>query len=332
MQRILVIQTAFIGDVVLATGLLEKLHRQFPDAGIDIAVRKGNEGLFVNHPFLQTIHIWDKRKNKYTHLLQLIFSIRKKKYDIVVNVQRYMATGFLAAFSGAKKTIGFNKNPLSFLFTEAIPHNFSGAGDAIHEIHRNHALIRSITDEQAAKPRLYPSTADEASVAVYQTKPYICIAPASVWFTKQYPAERWTAFIRQLPQEYTVYLLGAPGDEALCSSIQNQCNQRVINLAGKLSFLASAALMKTAAMNYVNDSAPMHFASAVNAPVTAVYCSTIPAFGYGPLSDLSFIVETPVALRCRPCGLHGHAKCPERHFNCALNIGAEQLLKTLTAV
>eukprot|EP00611_Tribonema_gayanum_P026556 TRINITY_DN6355_c0_g1_i4.p1 TRINITY_DN6355_c0_g1~~TRINITY_DN6355_c0_g1_i4.p1 ORF type:complete len:105 (+),score=6.41 TRINITY_DN6355_c0_g1_i4:562-876(+) len=103
MQRILVIQTAFIGDVVLATGLLEKLHQRFPDAIIDIAVRKGNESLFIEHPFLQTIHIWDKRKNKYKHLLQLLFSIRKQKYDIVVNVQRYMATGFLTAFSGAKK-------------------------------------------------------------------------------------------------------------------------------------------------------------------------------------------------------------------------------------
>lgn len=106
-------------------------------------------------------------------------------------------------------------------------------------------------------------------------------------------------------------------------------NNITVNLVGQLSFLSSAALMKGAVMNYVNDSAPMHFASAVNAPVTAVYCSTIPAFGYGPLSDESFIVETPIALYCRPCGLHGHAQCPEGHFNCAMQIHVEQLLKTL---
>ncbi len=329
MQRILVIQTAFIGDVVLATGLLEKLHQHFPDAVINIVVRKGNEGLFTNHPFLQTIHIWDKKKNKYKHLLQLLFAIRKKQYDVVVNVQRYMATGFLTAFSGAKKTIGFDKNPLSFLFTQKVSHHFSGEEDVVHEIQRNHALIRSITDDQAAKPRLYPSMGDLERVAVYQDKSYICIAPASVWFTKQYPTEHWVELIRQLPQQYAVYLLGAPGDKSLCSSIEKQCERPLINLAGELSFLSSAALMKNAVMNYVNDSAPMHFASSVNAPVTAVYCSTIPAFGYGPLSDRSFVIETPVPLSCRPCGLHGHAECPQGHFNCAKHIRVEQLLKTL---
>jgi heptosyltransferase-2 len=88
--------------------------------------------------------------------------------------------------------------------------------------------------------------------------------------------------------------------------------------------------MKEAAMNYVNDSAPMHFASAVNAPVTAVYCSTIPAFGFGPLSDKSFIVEIEEPLDCRPCGLHGYRACPRGHFHCAYKIQEVQLLQTLT--
>jgi heptosyltransferase-2 len=83
-------------------------------------------------------------------------------------------------------------------------------------------------------------------------------------------------------------------------------------------------------MNYVNDSAPMHFASAVNAPVTAIYCSTIPAFGYGPLSDNSNIVETHEQLSCRPCGLHGYKACPQGHFKCAFGITNEQLLSALS--
>jgi heptosyltransferase-2 len=103
----------------------------------------------------------------------------------------------------------------------------------------------------------------------------------------------------------------------------------IINHSGQLSFLQSAALMKDAVMNYVNDSAPMHFASAVNAPVTAVYCSTIPAFGFGPLSDERFIVEVKAPLDCRPCGLHGYRACPLGHFNCAYKIEERQLLETL---
>src|SRR2546430_12119239 len=103
----------------------------------------------------------------------------------------------------------------------------------------------------------------------------------------------------------------------------------VMNLCGKLSFLQSAALMKETAMNYVNDSAPMHFASAVNAPVTAVYCSTLPSFGFGPLSDKRFIVEIQHPLSCRPCGLHGRPVCPLGHFKCAYDIEDTQLLNTL---
>jgi heptosyltransferase-2 len=87
--------------------------------------------------------------------------------------------------------------------------------------------------------------------------------------------------------------------------------------------------MKDAAMNYVNDSAPMHFASAVNAPVTAVYCSTIPSFGFGPLSDIKYIVEIKEPLDCRPCGLHGYKACPRGHFHCAWHITDDQLLATL---
>jgi heptosyltransferase-2 len=98
------------------------------------------------------------------------------------------------------------------------------------------------------------------------------------------------------------------------------------NLCGKLSFLQSAALMQAAEMNYTNDSAPLHFASAMNSPVTAVFCSTVPAFGFGPLRNNGKAVEIKERLSCRPCGLHGHKTCPEGHFKCAMEITNEQLL------
>ena len=330
MQKILVIQTAFIGDVVLATGLLEKLHTQWPDASLDILVRKGNESLFQQHPFIHEVLLWDKKKAKYQHLFGILKKIRAYRYDAVINVQRFAATGLLTALSKAKQTIGFDKNPFSFLFSDIILHVVSEDDQTVHEIERNHQLIRSFTDEIVAKPKLYPSAADEISVSQWKQKPYICIAPASVWFTKQFPAHQWINLIEALPNHLTVYLIGAPGDHTLCETIQSHAkNSSVINLAGQLTFLQSAALMKDAMMNYVNDSAPMHLASAVNAPVTAVYCSTIPAFGFGPLSDISHIVEVSQPLYCRPCGLHGRKKCPLTHFNCALHISNQQLLAVL---
>ena len=330
MQKILIIQTAFIGDVVLVTGLLEKLHTQWPDASLDILVRKGNESLFRQHPFIHEVLVWDKRKTKYQHLFSILKKIRSIRYDKVINVQRFAATGLLTALSKAKQTIGFDKNPFSFLFSDVIRHVVGEGDHTMHEIERNHQLILSFTDEKAAKPKLYPTAADEALVIQWKQKPYICIAPASVWFTKQFPADQWSHFVDALPNQVAVYLIGASGDHALCEKIKLTSKRPlVINLAGQLNFLQSAALMKNAIMNYVNDSAPMHFASAVNAPVTAVYCSTIPAFGFGPLSDISHIVETAQPLSCRPCGLHGRKKCPLGHFNCAGFITRQQLLAVL---
>ena len=330
MQKVLVIQTAFIGDAVLATGIIEKLHQHFPESKIDYLIRKGNESLFTAHPFLHKILIWDKKKNKYLHLFQLLNSIRKNKYDLVINVQRFAATGFLTAFSGAKQKIGFDKNPFSFLFTKKIEHVFSNENPPLHEIERNHLLIKSFTDSVAAKPKLYPTENDFSAVLKFKKGKYICVAPASVWFTKQFPANKWISFIHDTPDNVFVYLLGAPNDFELCEEIKSQCSHlNIINLAGNLSFLQSAALMKDAMMNFVNDSAPMHFASAVNAPVTAVYCSTLPSFGYGPLSDKSFIVEVKEKLECRPCGLHGKKECPLHHFDCANKITNEQLLLSM---
>ena len=328
-KKILVIQTAFIGDVVLATALLEKLHQYYPDAALSLLVRKGNEGLFDGHPFLHQLLIWDKKRGKYRDLWRLLTMIRAAKFDMVVNVQRFAATGILTAFSGAKHRIGFDKNPISFLFSQTIKHLISDQHNLLHEVERNQQLIAHITDERPAQPVLYPSENDFAQIKQYQNRPYVCIAPASVWFTKQYPEEKWIDLIKKIPLQ--IFILGGPGDHALGERISKAIldPERVINLCGKLSFLESVALQKGAVRNIVNDSAPMHFASAINAPITTIYCSTVPAFGYGPLSNDKAIVQSKQELACRPCGLHGHRQCPRGDFACAYSISTEEILETI---
>jgi ADP-heptose:LPS heptosyltransferase len=333
-ERILFIQTAFIGDVVLATGIIEKWHACFPDACIDVLVRKGNESLFKDHPFLNNVWVWNKQTGKLKNLLKLLPVIRQQRYDKVFNVQRFAATGLLTAFSGGEEKIGFDKNPFSFLFTTKVPHIIGTASNPLHEIERNHALIAYATGHEVGYPKLHPSVSDESFIARYQQQPYICIAPASVWFTKQFPVQQWVNFIEEVPPNYKVFLIGGASDKLLCNTILQKLKTsgNAQSLCGELSFLASAALMKGAVMNYVNDSAPMHFASAMNAPVTAIYCSTLPSFGFGPLSELAFIIEVKEKLSCRPCGLHGKKTCPEGHFNCANKISTTQLLEILNAV
>jgi lipopolysaccharide heptosyltransferase II len=329
MKKILIIQTAFIGDVVLATALIEKLHAFYPEAQIDFLLRKGNEGLLREHPFLNKVWVWDKKKQKMRNLLRISLQIRQEKYDCVINPHRFASSGFISLLSGAGYRAGFTKNPLSFGYTRKVVHEISEAYSEkpVHETERNQLLISEVTDAVAAKPGLYPGPADYERVRQWQRGPYICIAPSSVWFTKQFPAYKWVELIHALPEQYTIYLLGAPGDGQLAEEIiAASGSNRVVSLCGQVDFLQSAALMKGAVMNYVNDSAPMHFASAVNAPVRAVYCSTVPAFGFGPLSDDAEVVEITERLYCRPCGLHGYKECPEGHFRCAKEIRVEQLL------
>lgn len=333
MQKFLIIQTAFIGDVVLATALVEKLARFYPDAQIDFLVRKGNESLLQNNPHLHEVLIWNKKKKKTRNLLGMLKQIRRNRYDKVINVQRFFSTGLLTAFSGAGETIGFNKNPLSFLFSRKITHAITKTRQSKHEVERNNDLIASFTDDSLIRPVLYPSEKDREFAKSFAGRPYVTISPGSVWFTKKFPVEKWIELIRNFPANYSIYLLGGPDNKQECEQLREQAgNTNVTVVAGQLSFLQSAALMKNAVINYVNDSGPLHFASAVNAPVAAIFCSTVPAFGFTPLSDQSFIIETTENLPCRPCGLHGHRECPEKHFRCARTIQISQLLSIVPPV
>lgn len=327
-KRILIIQTASLGDVILSTALAESLHTGMPDAEIHYLVKKGYQSLFKEHPFIGDVLFWDKSKRKYVGLFRLMRQVRHNKYDAVINVQRFASSGLISLFSGAKIRSGFKKNPLSLFYTHKYDHIISAEG-VLHEVERNQALISTLVSSDAVRPALYPSSDDVDVASAYSHKPYITVSPASLWFTKQYPEDKWIDFLNNISPDWVVLLLGSAVDKNLCERIKSQSGAHVVNLAGALSFLQSAALMKDAVMNYVNDSAPMHLASSVNAPVAAIFCSTVPAFGFGPLSDNAHIVEINEPLYCRPCGIHGYKQCPEGHFKCALQIQTHQLTKLL---
>lgn len=186
----------------------------------------------------------------------------------------------ITVFSHAKTTIGFDKNPLSFLYKKKVKHVICADTFNIHEVNRNISLISSFTNDKLIRPALYPSENDFASVR--QVQPYICIAPTSIWLTKQLPPQKWIEFIKNVGTQNKIILTGSAKDFEACEYIKNESGNIAENLAGKLTFMQSAALMKNAVMNYVNDSAPMHIASSMNAPVTAVFCSTVPQFGFLP--------------------------------------------------
>jgi lipopolysaccharide heptosyltransferase II len=317
---ILIIQTAFLGDVILSTAIAEKLHESLSDPKIDMLVRKGNESIFENHPFINELILWNKKHDKYKNLFSILKKIRAKNYDHVINLQRFGASGFLTTFSKGKETYGFNKNPFSIFFKHRIKHVVA---KGVHETDRNQSLIKNLVAGAASRPRVYPLEKHYQSVSHFKTGEYITISPASVWYTKSFPNYKYIELTEYLSSRYNlkIYLLGAQNESEYCEYILTKSKAKnVFNLCGKLSILESAALMKDARMNYVNDSGPMHIASAVDAPVTAIYCSTIPEFGFGPLSTNSKIIQTHLNLDCKPCGLHGYKECPLIHFKCGRSI------------
>jgi heptosyltransferase-2 len=319
LNKILVIQTAFIGDVILATALVEKLHAAFPESKIDFLVRGGNESLVKDHPFINEVIVWHKKEDKYKNLFNLAKIIRDSKYDYVVNLQRFMASGFLTWRSGAKHRVGFKTNPLSIFYTEKFPHEI---GNGQHEVERNQLLIEKITDGKALKPKLHPSKSNYSKIEELKLDAnYIVIAPSSVWFTKQVPQSKIIELIEKQDNNLQICLIGAPSDFEYCQTIiESVIHEKIINLSNKLNLLDSAVLIEKARMSYVNDSAPLHIASAMNANVTAFFCSTVPEFGFGPLSDNSLIIQKEEVLDCRPCGIHGFKTCPKGHFKCGFDL------------
>ena len=330
-SKVLIIQTAFIGDVILATSLIEYLKSNFPESEIDFLCRKGNEGLLENNPHIGKVFIWNKNKNKFKNLVKVTLEVRRQKYDYVLNIQRFFNSGFITAFSGAKNKVGFDKNPLSLFFTKSIEHKIPHhlGGGFFHEVQRNAQLASifqnqiPIPTDKKLKPMLYFSEEDHRSITdLNLPENYVVMAPSSVWYTKQWHIEKWKQLISKLSKDYQIYLIGAPSDNEYLKPL---LTDNTINLAGKHNLRESALLMKEAKQVFVSDSAPLHLASSVNAKTTAIFCSTVPEFGYGPLSDQSRLIQVEPRLDCMPCGLHGHSQCPKNHFNCSNNIDVKEV-------
>lgn len=335
-KKILIIQTAYIGDVILATSLIEYIAQLLPNHQIDFLLRSGNESIITTHPNITNLYIWDKNQSKYLSLFKIIKQIRKEKYEAVLNIQRFFNSGLVTALSGAKMKVGFHSNPLSFLFTHKIIHKIPHKIDHeyYHEVQRNAQLLNPIIKNHHVpnkldlRPKIYFNESDHSKIdSLNIQSPYIVIAPSSVWYTKQWHINKWKELINEIPSNYTVYLIGAPSD--LHYTNQLELHENVINLTGKLSLRQSALLMQNASRVFVNDSAPLHLASAVNAKTTAIFCSTVKEFGYTPLSREHFILEDKTNLSCRPCGLHGHKQCPLKHFKCSENISSSDALQTI---
>lgn len=325
MKKILIIQTASIGDVILATALAESIKKFDKNINIDFLVKSSCKNVLENNKSIHLVFDWNKNSRKYRNMFSVIAIIRKQKYDLIINLHRFFSSGFISILAASKKIIGYSANPCSSLFTKRFKHVVNN----VHEIDRNLSLLKlSFPNAKLYKPYVNPEFFD-LNLYKIKNKPFITISPGSLWNTKRLPLITWKQMISQLPDEFPVVMLGSSSDFEISNEIFIGLKQKKINLCGEISLRQSAYLMKYAKMNFANDSAPTHLASAVNAPITTVFCSTVPEFGFYPLSTNSHIVQNLEKLKCRPCGIHGHKLCPEKHFNCGNGIKVEQLMQDI---
>ena len=336
MKRILIIQTAFLGDVILSTPLIKALRELFPDSFISFLLIPETEKVLENSPHLNEILIYDKRKKKgLGSFLQILAKIKERKFDLAIISHRSLRSALLAYFSRIPQRIGFNRSAGSFLFTHKIVYPLN-----VHEVDRNLSLLSGFDFHQSDKiPELFPSPEDFSYARkllhnsdIREEDKIVGVAPGSVWATKRWLPERFAEVADLLIKKAgaKVVFLGSKEDQKLCLEIANRMKEKPVILAGKANILQSAAIISFCKVVLSNDSAPVHIASAMKRPVVAIFGSTIPEFGFAPYGKGHLIIEKK--MDCRPCGIHGRNECPENHFRCMHEITTEEVFEAVISL
>ena len=314
-QNILIIQTAFIGDVILITPLIAAVNKLFPKAKIDVMVIPDTSGILENNPRVNNIIKFDKRKNKFFSFLKTLKTLKNNKYDIALTPHSSMTTAFLMFLAKIKIRVGFARWAARNLLTHKIPHLKN-----VHKIEKNLYLISPFTDEKfSIQTELFPTTemqnkaADIISTFDKSVIKIIAIAPGSNWFTKKWPKEYYERLVDKLSNKnFGIIFIGSKQEQQLCEDIKPEKNS--INLAGGLSLLESAAVIKLCNLMICNDSGALHLANAMQTDVMAFFGPTVKKIGYYPFRENDKVLE--VDLDCRPCSSHGTNTCPLEHHNC----------------
>ena len=336
----LVIQTSFLGDVVLTTPLLAELALKGP---VDIVVTPGAAPLLANHPALRDVIVFDKRGAdagitglwRFARKLRTRADGTPRESAAAYLAQGSMRSASLALLAGIRERVGFSTSAGRLLYTRR----------ARYRSDRHHAerLWRLAAGDGAAdptpeaiRPRLYPGERERIAITgLLKDVPrdgaqLLALAPGSIWGTKRWP--HFPALASRVAPLYRIVIVGGPEDAPLAAEIARAAGpERVVDATGKFSLLASAELLSRCAALVTNDSAPQHLASAAGTPTLTIFGPTVPSFGFGPLAPRHATVGNE-SLTCRPCDSHGPAVCPLGHFKCMKELGVEQVSRALNTL
>lgn len=327
-MRTVIIQTAFIGDVVLCSSLIEALAREGHSVGFVVKPEAAN--ILEHNPGIFKLYVFDKlgKDSGITGLLSMSKKIRADEYHAALVPHRSLRSAALARFARIPVRIGFSNSAGSWLFTHKIAYRKTA-----HEIVRNHDLLEPVGIANAPSAPTITVTQEDINAAtdffkrcgIGDNDAVVGFGPGSKWFTKQWGAERYRKLAELITNETNckVACFGGKDEKALGAAICGAHSDVVYSAAGSLSLRESAAALKKMRVVVTNDNGLMHIASAAGTPVVAIFGPTVPEFGFAPLGDNHTIMGRD--LYCRPCSIHGTKSCPEKHFRCIKEIVPEDV-------
>jgi len=334
--NILVIQTAFLGDAILALPMIQKLKKNNPKSKLDVLAIPSTEKIFSSSPYVDGVIVIDK-KGKHKSIKGLnnfLKELRKKSYSKIYSPHRSLRSAYITFRLGVKETYGFDNSSLKYAYKNIVKYKQTD-----HEVQRNLELIGENTEDKSWKisPEIIIDATEKEKVTDFLSSnkidaEFIAIAPGSVWETKRYPKEYFSEIIKSLvAKNEEILLIGSENDKLLCDKIANGLNDKVKNLAGEFSVTETIYLLRSAKLLITNDSAPTHMGMCADIPVLTIYCSTVPEFGFYPYNNRSKYLSYD-NLDCKPCGIHGYDECPIKSFDCGYKLLPEDILKEVEKI
>jgi heptosyltransferase-2 len=339
-KKTLIIRFSSVGDVVLSSLLLRVFRKKFPDAQVDYLIKSEYADLVRHNPHISKTIEYPSNTSLHD-LLKLRRQLHTDNYDLVVDIHGSLRSRFLTW--GIPNVVRFNKRKLArFLLVKFKINAYERFGGAPSVALRYIEPVADfgVADDGEGLECFFPDESLERveqvikSSGISATPLFIGICPSAKHNTKMWLKARFAETADHLlkKEEAAILLFGSSGDE------ERRCNEigrmikgenpqaTVINLAGKLSLLETAAALDKCALVLSNDSGLMHIAAARRKKVVAIFGSTVKELGFFPFGTKSIVVENN-QLDCRPCTHIGLSACPKGHFKCMNDISTDHVVQ-----
>lgn len=335
-KKILVINLMHIGDLLLVTPVLRTLRANFPEAHIALLADKKLADLVQYNQHIDECLLIDKKGKDDTvaKFVQFVKKIRAKNFDLVINLHRNERASALAAFSGAKKIVGYSKPGFSFLFTKVLP-NLKAVE---HQIQSHFDVLSKAVgiekfDDGGIEMWIDAESKNSADNIFKENFPpntkVVAFNIGASWLTKRW-LDKYFARCADILIErgYGVAFLGGGMDSGIVADCVEQMEQKASSLlkifTGKLTLAEVAGFLDNCALMLTTDSGPMHIGVARNIPIVTMFGAS-PVPGFYPYDAKDILIKTPVS--CHPCGKHICPKSGRKNLECMKKIPVEIVMK-----